>query len=250
VPALDYVKNFGLRAAFSKIFSFLFLKFFSKKTLAEIGSANDLMSIESGGKIDSANMPHEYRQYIEEQISRSVRRSTYVNRFRKFSGSRDRLIQQIAKIAKNWHLNCETVVSIGCRDERELVTIESLLRASNIIGVDLFTGTGRIMIADMHDLPFDDDYFDVSVAIHSMEHSFDPHKSLGQMHRVTKKGGLIAIEVPIGFEVTEFDRYDYKGLMGLISYFPAGGVSVLWAEVENRIAISKPPSLRAIFQKE
>jgi hypothetical protein len=250
VPTLDYVKNFGLRAAFAKVFSLLFMKVFAKKTLAEIGGANDLISIKGGGKIDSTNMPEEYRQYIEEQILRSVRRSTYVNRFRKYGGSRDRLIQQIAKIAKNWHLNCETVVSIGCRDERELVTIESLLRSSNIIGVDLFAGAGRIMIADMHDLPFDDNYFDVSVAIHSMEHSYNPHKSLGQMHRVTKKGGLIAIEVPIGFEVTQFDRYDYKGLMGLVSYFPAESVSVLWVEVENRIAISKPPSLRAIFQKK
>jgi hypothetical protein len=83
-----------------------------------------------------------------------------------------------------------------------------------------------------------------------MEHSYDPHKSLGQMYRVTKKRGLIAIEVPINFEVTQFDRYDYKGLLGLVSYFPAESVSILWAEVENRILISKPPSLRVILQKK
>ncbi len=249
MSAINYVKNFGLRAVIGKITSIFFLRVFSKKALAEISDANYFSTINGGEKIDSTNMREDYRQYIEEQIARSLPRSTYVNRFRRYIGSRDRLIQQTVKIARNWGVKCDKAVSIGCRDERELSTIESLIHAREIIGVDLFTSTRRIIVADMHDLPFDDNYFDISFAIHSMEHSYDPFKSLGQMHRVTKIGGLIAIEVPIDFEVTQFDRQDYKGLIELVSYFPAGSVSVLWAELESRIEILKPPSLRVILRK-
>jgi len=70
------------------------------------------------------------------------------------------------------------------------------------------------------------------------------------MVRVTKPHGVIAVEVPVGFKVTEFDRNDFRGILELSALFPAESVSLLWADVENRAELSKPPTLRLILQKK
>ena len=62
-------------------------------------------------------------------------------------------------------------------------------------------------------LPFDDNSFDITISIHNMEHSYAPKKSLGEMFRVTKEGGLFCIEVPVCFETSETDRTDFKNLL-------------------------------------
>jgi len=122
-------------------------------------------------------MSAEYKAYVNEQISRSVRRSAYLNPLRAKIGSRDQLIQQVARVLRAWNLPSTKVLSIGCRDERELDTITHLLHLTDVTGVDLFSASPRIRAADMHSLPFDNATFSVSFAIHCMEHSYDARKS-------------------------------------------------------------------------
>jgi SAM-dependent methyltransferase len=249
MTVLSYIRQFGVRNAATKAWSLVVVRMFSRKLLAE-DMSKDLSSVKGAKRIDTGSMSSEYRAYVEEQISRSVRRSVYLNPLRSLIGTRDSLIQQVVRIAKNWELKTDNALSIGCRDERELNAIERLLRCASVTGVDLFSASPRILAADMHELPFENDRFDVAVAIHSMEHSYSPQKSLSEMLRVTKPGGLLAIEVPVRFPVTQFDRNDFRGVLELAAYFPAGTVSVLWAQVENRAQYGKPPTLRAIFQKQ
>ena len=124
-----------------------------------------------------------------------------------------------------------------------------LLKTNNVIGIDLFSLSDSIKIADMHDLPFTDNSFDVIFSIHSMEHSYNPSKALLEIYRTIKMNGIFSIEVPINFKITEFDRKDFKSIEHLYSFFDHSKVKLIWHEVEDRSNISKPSTLRAIFQK-
>jgi SAM-dependent methyltransferase len=244
-----YLRQFGVANTLATLRSRVIVRLFPNAILRE-DATRDLSTVPGATSLDTNGMSTEYASYITDQISRSVRRSSYVNPLRSMIGSRDRIIRQLSQVAKSWSVSCERVLSIGCRDERELDTLERLLETGDVTGVDLFSASPRIRPADMHQLPFDADRFDVAVAIHSMEHSYDARRSLSEMLRVTKPGGLLAIESPVGFEVTEFDRTDLEGVILLSNRFPANTVRLLWCELENRDRLYKPPTLRAIFQKQ
>jgi SAM-dependent methyltransferase len=248
MSVISYIRQFGLRSAAAKAQATIAARLFSRALMREDRAA-DPATISGMTRVNTSSMSADYKAYVDEQISRSVKRSTYTNPLRKMMGSRDRLIQQVARVSSAWSIPPAAALSIGCRDERELDTIARLLKAKHVTGVDLFSASPRIVPADMHNLPFESGTFDVTVAIHCMEHSYDARQSLGQMVRVTRPGGLIAVEVPVGFEVTEFDRNDFKGVLELAALFPEQSVSLLWAEVENRAELSKSPTVRLILQK-
>jgi SAM-dependent methyltransferase len=245
---ISYIRQFGVRNAFAKAQSIIALRLFARGVLREVPSV-DPATIQGLTSVDTTGMAADYKAYVEEQISRSVKRSAYLNPLRAKIGSRDQLIQQVARAARAWKVPCTKALSIGCRDERELDAITRLLRCDDVTGVDLFSASPRIRTADMHDLPFESGTFDISFAIHCMEHSYDARKSLAEMLRVTRSQGLLAVEVPVGYEVTDFDRNDFRGVLELAALFPAQSVSLQWAEVENRANVSKPPTVRIILQK-
>lgn len=47
------------------------------------------------------------------------------------------------------------------------------------------------------DLPYDDGFFDVALFLNVIDHCFDPEKTLNEIHRVLKIGGLLILEVNI-----------------------------------------------------
>ena len=98
-------------------------------------------------------------------------------------------------------------------------------------------------------MPFEDSKFDATISIHNQEHAYDPKKSLGEICRVTKKGGLIAIEVPVNFETSATDLVDYKNLLNLITYFPENSLDVIWSETFYRNDKDKA-NLRVIFKRK
>lgn len=51
----------------------------------------------------------------------------------------------------------------------------------------------RVVVADAHDLPFADDSFDVTHAHQVLQHVADPVRVLGELRRVTRSGGVVAV---------------------------------------------------------
>ncbi len=107
------------------------------------------------------------------------------------------------------------ILSIGCRDRIEIVAIQNRFPNSEVVGVDLFAAPNSgIVPGDMHELPFDDNSFDILISAHSLEHADDYLKAGKEFVRVAKNKGFIIIEVPcanpIGDEPT--DWHTYKGV--------------------------------------
>jgi SAM-dependent methyltransferase len=62
----------------------------------------------------------------------------------------------------------------------------------------------RAMVkADITDLPFPDDSFDVILCSHVLEHVVDDRKAMRELHRVLRPGGWAVVLVPIDFSRAE-----------------------------------------------
>ncbi len=76
------------------------------------------------------------------------------------------------------------------------------------------------IIADVADLPVEDEYFDLVVCTEVLEHVPEPGRVLDEILRVTAKGGRLVLTVPFVIELHEEPhdhfRYTSYGLRGLL----------------------------------
>ena len=63
------------------------------------------------------------------------------------------------------------------------------------VSVDLYSPLAHVQ-ADMCDLPFEDESFDMAVCVHTLEHIPDDRLALRELHRVLRPGGLAVVQVP------------------------------------------------------
>jgi hypothetical protein len=88
------------------------------------------------------------------------------------------------------------ILSIGPRTEGELLNLVGHgFRARNIRGVDLISYSPWIDLGNMHNLPYPDDSFDASIMSFTLAYSSERKRAVGEMVRVTRNEGLVAIGV-------------------------------------------------------
>ncbi|KAF8855487.1 ubiE/COQ5 methyltransferase [Acephala macrosclerotiorum] len=80
----------------------------------------------------------------------------------------------------------------------------------------------EFQVADIHDLPFEDDTFDVVHAHQVLQHIRDPIQGLKEMRRVTKKGGILACRESAS-----------------MAWYPESEGMSKWYEVHMKVAGSK-----------
>lgn len=72
------------------------------------------------------------------------------------------------------------------------------------------------IVADAHDMPIEDDTYDVVLALSVLEHVHDPYQVVREIFRVTKPGGQVMAWVPFFFGVHAFpddiSRFTREGL--------------------------------------
>lgn len=56
---------------------------------------------------------------------------------------------------------------------------------------------------DVHEIPFDDNTFDVLFCNHVLEHVNDDKKALSEIFRVLKKGGWAILQIPLFYPLPE-----------------------------------------------
>jgi len=94
---------------------------------------------------------------------------------------------------------------------------------NDVINVDIASFEGVDVVADVCQLPFQNNYADAVIAECLLEHVKDPIKAVSEMHRVLKPGGLVYISTPfiVGFHSSpgDYQRWTVPGLRELLKDF-------------------------------
>lgn len=103
---------------------------------------------------------------------------------------------------------------------------ESLVHARSVCLTDIDVRNDRIdRVMDAQDITFDDESFDVVVAIEVFEHLSDPTQAASEVYRVLRPGGHALISVPFLFRIHgdphDFQRFTSSGLETLFQQFSA-----------------------------
>lgn len=124
--------------------------------------------------------------------------------------TKDEQYQKLLKDSINY-LACKLVnnpdlkiLDLGCGDGFGISVFKSH-GFNNVIGIDIHPE--KIKLAqklghnafegDIHELPFDDEEFDVVFTSHTLEHSYDIKKVIKEIKRVIRKNGCLFIIVPL-----------------------------------------------------
>ena len=90
--------------------------------------------------------------------------------------------------------DCE-IICVGARYGIEIEAFKQL-GFVNVKAIDIYPRSNEIIKADMHNLPFDDNSFDIVYTHHSLDHSLFPLKAVKEMFRVSRKCAFWIHTVP------------------------------------------------------
>jgi SAM-dependent methyltransferase len=114
-------------------------------------------------------------------------------------------------------------------------------RDIRVIGTDIYTSAVVDVVADAHQLPFQDAAFDGVWIQAVLEHVLDPSDVVSEIHRVLKPEGLVYAETPFmqqvhegAFDFTRFSRSGHRWLFRNFAEIGSGNVggpgqSLIWA---------------------
>ena len=164
-----------------------------------------------------------YKGYLQVQFARSVaKKKRGINLHTKL------LVDKIVEIST--FSNSSDILCVGCRNKQELDYFRGKGIAASVVGIDLFSESQDILVMDMHEMTFQDNRFDIVYSAHSLEHSYDPNKVAKEIIRVARSGALIAIEVPVHYEVGGADLFDFGDTETIQRLFGDCFVKALWSE--------------------
>jgi len=90
---------------------------------------------------------------------------------------------------------------------------------TNRLGFDVAKGKGVDVVGDAHNLPFEDEKFEVIVCNEGLEHLRTPEKAISEMKRVLKKKGTLILTTrfifPLHDAPHDYYRYTKYGLKHL-----------------------------------
>lgn len=184
----------------------------------------------------------EYQNYVGKQLSRTINKKVHRGTHTYFL---------IDAIDASYGVAEKSVLCVGCRNLVEVEYFESK-SAGKITAIDLNGDEVRILSMDMHNLKFIDNSFDIVFSSHSLEHSFDPKKVVSELSRVATPGGIVAVEVPVGFVPSEVDRVDFGTIERLSEEFFCNKCQLIWSERHEKESERNPHKMeiiRCIFQK-
>jgi len=101
------------------------------------------------------------------------------------------------------------VLDVGCGAGRSLVGQAGYCVVIDIAEPELRHAKEKLpgfgfVLGDAQHLPFREEIFDTVLCSHIIEHVPQPKQLVQEVHRVTKKGGALMLEVPNGFSILEY----------------------------------------------
>ena len=77
-------------------------------------------------------------------------------------------------------------------DEQEPYIIDKKFKDKEVIGIDLHEFKPYTIVGDIHNLQFEDNYFDIEFT-NIFDHSIYPEKFISEVHRTLKSGGIFIL---------------------------------------------------------
>jgi SAM-dependent methyltransferase len=225
-----------------------FIKAFAKrlkKEAKELGMTLRVRGVKKQVNGKTLSDTKDYRQYVSDQIERSYRQAELHKDKHAIPARTIHLVELFRSKVKP--TAGQKILCIGCRYGAELDYLESTagLQAT---GLDLFSVDPRIVIGDMHKIPFEENTFDYVYSCHSLEHSFDVEKALQEFVRVCKNGGHLIIEVPIHFQPSKTDLHDLGGVNELVKLLSTSVAAVVVGQDDANAGNDKKQVSRLIAQ--
>jgi SAM-dependent methyltransferase len=131
--------------------------------------------------------------------------------------------------------------------------------APQVKTLDFIAGPNVDYVGDIHHIPLPDNSFDCVFCTGTLEHVRDPWTAVAEIHRITKPGGLVHIDVPFmqayHADPTDYWRFTIDGLKLLCGRFEevASGVhigptcAVVWTVREWANSLSSNRWLSNLF---
>lgn len=150
---------------------------------------------------------NDYEKYLSNQW-KDVDRIYELKLFSKHADMLEKLVQSSPDISKESKILC-----IGARYGIEMKVFQEFgFVHDNIIGIDIYPRDENIIKADMHNLPFELQTFDIIYSHHSIDHSLFPKKAFEEFNRVSKENAHWVFSIPFDDfgkeEAIDFDSSD------------------------------------------
>ena len=84
------------------------------------------------------------------------------------------------------------ILCLGSRTGQEVVAFQSFGKDKEVIGIDLHEFKPYTIVGDIHNLQFEDNYFDIEFT-NIFDHSIYPEKFISEVHRTLKSGGIFIL---------------------------------------------------------
>lgn len=135
-------------------------------------------------------------------------------------------LQMILKIIKNRNNQITRILDVGCGDGVMLSLINKKIKNNNIklygidsseIAIDIAkekVPDAKFKVADVYNIPFDDNFFDLIISSDVIEHLSQPKRMLNEIKRVGENFSKVIIGTPIRYTEFPVDRTEYH------IYFP------------------------------
>lgn len=150
---------------------------------------------------------NKYKNYIRKKLLPTLTKDFNVEKRYKLLSS---------KIKKN----SGVILIIGAGDKVDYY--KSIFKNFQVIASDVHVQLNADCVIDAHEIPFQDNFFDLVFAAQVIEHTLNPWLLAKEVQRVTKLNGFIQIEAPHNFpyhgQPYDFFRFTYTGMRSLFNY--------------------------------
>ena len=142
-------------------------------------------------------------------------------------------------ISKNLKKECK-VLCVGARYGIEIEVFKQL-GFTNISAIDIYPRSKNVIEADMHNLPFSENSFDIIYTHHSLDHSLFPEKAVKEMYKVSKEKAFWIHTIPFN-DYGKEEAIDFDSSNEIISFFKKYTNEILYQQevIRNQDGFIEP----------
>ena len=139
-------------------------------------------------------------------------------------------------------------------------TVLKLDPSHDVVYTDVDRGSLTTLICDAHDIPFQDETFDMVFCISVLEHVADPYRCVEEIHRVLREDGWVYAVTPFmqqvhmgAYDFTRFTHLGHRRLFRWFSELKSGvtcgpGMALAWSIERFVSAFATQPRTRSVLR--